>query len=474
LRHYSCVFLFRTIQLDNFETVGQRTLNFFFNENIMKIINRLMSSYKSPYPVVMVITMLVSQLTTQIKSCSAQTGNFSGKYENLVNDENIHTVMLHHEDSALTLPVMDLNSGKKLELHFDDLSQQQRSFSYTLIHCNSRWEPSPLEQQEYLDGFGSGRIEKITHSFNTTCDYFHYCLVFPVEEAMPKISGNYALLVYENNDPENPVLIRQCHFTESLIALDATIRQPSGEKYATGQEIEISLNLNGYTINDPARDITILIRQNRNNQTDQRITKPRFVGPSAINYGGNNEIVFDGGNEFRYFDIKSMKYEAEHISRIDFQPPYYHVFLKEGESRAFDPYFTQPDINGRFYISRERSQDRHTEADYVQVNFLLKAQIPFTDGEICITGELTDGSVKDKGRMSYSSEQRQYEKVLLLKQGFYNYLFGYLPENSGIIDMGYLEGNHYETVNDYAFFVYHYDSSWDYDRLIAVKQMQSK
>jgi hypothetical protein len=437
----------------------------------MKIISNIK---RILYFVVILVTIPVSQLTTGLKSCSAQTGSFSGKYTNRVNDESINTVLLYKEGLDLTLPVINLNSGEKLELHFDDLSRQQRSFSYTLIHCTSQWEPSPLEQQEYLDGFGSGRIEKISPSFNTTCDYFHHCLVFPVEEAYPRISGNFALVVYEHNDPEDVVLIRQFYVNEPLVTLDATIRQPAGEKYATGQEIEFSLNHEGYSIVDPARDITIMIRQNGSSMTVQKITKPRFVGPATISYGGNNEIVFDGGNEFRYFDIKSMKYEAEYITSIDFQQPYYHVFLKSGESRAFDPYFTQQDLNGRFYVEREGSQDKHTEADYVFVHFLLTAQIPYTDGEIYITGELTDGSAKDKGRMSFNSEQRQYEKVLLLKQGYYNYMFGYRPEGSEITDPGYLEGNHYETGNDYVFFVYHYDSSWDYDRLIAVKQMQSR
>jgi len=30
--------------------------------------------------------------------------------------------------------------------------------------------------------------------------------------------------------------------------------------------------------------------------------------------------------------------------------------------------------------------------------------------------------------------------------------------------MGYLEGNHYETENEYTFLVYHSDPAWDYDR----------
>ncbi|MBN2763732.1 MAG: DUF5103 domain-containing protein, partial [Bacteroidales bacterium] len=387
---------------------------------------------------------------------------------------NIKTIILHKEGTPLTLPAINLNAGEKLELHFDDLSAQQRSFSYTLIHCNKEWEQSALEQQEYLDGYGSGRIEITSTSFNTTYNYFHHSIVFPVEEAYPRISGNYALVVYENDNPEDVVLVRQFYVHESLVTVEASCIQPSGEKYGTGQEIECSLNHEGYSIINPDSDITILIRQNMNSRSDIKITKPRFIGPATINYGGRNEIIFDGGNEFRYFDIKSMKYEAENITSIDFQKPYYHVFLKTGESRAFDPYFTQQDINGRFYIETEGSEDRHKEADYVVVHFSLSAQIPFTDGEVYITGALCEGFPEDDFRMSFNPDKRQYEKALLLKQGFYNYMFVYCPKGSETCDMGYLEGNHYETANEYVVFVYHYDSSWDYDRLIAIKQFRSK
>lgn len=440
----------------------------------MKIISIMRYVKLGSLPVIMMATLLVNQLTTQINSCSAQTGNFFASYENRVNDENIRTVLLFREGADLTPPVINLNSGDRLELHFDDLSLQPRSFSYTLVHCNHQWQASRLEQQEYLEGYGSGRIDKVSPSFNTTCDYFHYHLVFPLAEAKPLVSGNYALLVYENDDPGNPVLVRRFYLTESAVTLDAVIRQPAGENFATGQEIEFSIRHEGYTILNPSGDVHIRIQQNGNSRADRILSKPRFIGPATLTYGGNSEIVMDGGNEFRYFDIKSMKYEAENINRIDFQPPFHHVYLNKGEPRAYDPYFTRQDLNGRYYVEMEKSQDRHTEADYVVVHFALNAQTPFTGGEIYIAGDLSDWSMRNPYRMTWDPGQRQYEKNLLLKQGYYNYLYVYLPEGSEAPDPGYLEGNHYETVNDYAFFVYHYDSSWDYDRLIAFKQMQSR
>jgi hypothetical protein len=110
----------------------------------------------------------------------------------------------------------------------------------------------------------------------------------------------------------------------------------------------------------------------------------------------------------------------------------------------------------------------------VYVHFQMPAQLPYSDAEIYIFGALTDWSAADAYRMSYNTGLRCYENVLLLKQGFYNYLYAYRQNGSTLLDTVYLEGSHYETENEYIFLVYHSDPARDYDRLIAVKQMNSK
>ncbi len=103
----------------------------------------------------------------------------------------------------------------------------------------------------------------------------------------------------------------------------------------------------------------------------------------------------------------------------------------------------------------------------------MPAQLPYTDADIFIFGALSGWSAGDAYRMSYNTSLRCYEKVLLLKQGFYNYMYAYCQTGSLLPDMGYLEGNHYETENEYTFLVYHSDPAWDYDRLITVHQIRS-
>ena len=103
----------------------------------------------------------------------------------------------------------------------------------------------------------------------------------------------------------------------------------------------------------------------------------------------------------------------------------------------------------------------------------MPAQIPYTGGTLHIFGGLADWSAPDACRMSYNPERRAYENTLLLKQGFYNYIYAYIPDGSAVPDAGYLEGHHYETGNRYTIRVYHSERSRDYDRRIAVRQIRS-
>ena len=78
--------------------------------------------------------------------------------------------------------------------------------------------------------------------------------------------------------------------------------------------------------------------------------------------------------------------------------------------------------------------------------------------------------------MTYNPQTKAYEKDLLLKQGGYNYLYAVVPygntstalnKNNNTKVMGTIEGNAWETENEYAIYVYHRPFGSRYDKLIA-------
>jgi hypothetical protein len=69
--------------------------------------------------------------------------------------------------------------------------------------------------------------------------------------------------------------------------------------------------------------------------------------------------------------------------------------------------------------------------------------------------------------MSYNSSLKAYEKLILLKQGYYNYMYMVVDENDRIGDITALEGNHAEASNEFAIFAYHYNINLGYDRVVG-------
>lgn len=55
--------------------------------------------------------------------------------------QNIHSVKLHTAGNQLGYPVIRLNGGDQLELHFDDLDADVKYYSYTFVLCNADWTP---------------------------------------------------------------------------------------------------------------------------------------------------------------------------------------------------------------------------------------------------------------------------------------------------------------------------------------------
>jgi hypothetical protein len=95
------------------------------------------------------------------------------------------------------------------------------------------------------------------------------------------------------------------------------------------------------------------------------------------------------------------------------------------------------------------------------------------EGDVYIYGALVDWNLTENNKMTYNFDNRAYEKTLLLKQGYYNYEYVFVRENSTYADNIFFEGSHYETENDYIIFVYHKDNTIKYEKLIGVKYMNS-
>ena len=376
---------------------------------------------------------------------------------------------MHREGWDLSYPILELNSDQELIFSFDYLENDIQNLYYSFIHCNSNWEPSSLFPTEYLDGFTENQIHDYNYSFNTSVRYIHYELILPNEYVRFKISGNYLLHVYRNNDPEDIVISQRFAVSENRVGITVNPKRPSFTiNRDSGQEIDFSISYKGYLVKNPYQDIHVTICQN--NRWDNAITdlKPSFLRDQALIYDYTEENIFKGGSEFRYFDFKSFRFQSEYIKAIDFRDEFYHVALQPDQLRVSGSYFFHEDLNGRFYVDVQEQTNRKIDADYAFVYFTLPYRFPLENGHVYVFGGLTNWEWNERNRMIYNQETGSYELSMLLKQGFYNYEYVFVSEQNGIVDNSYFESNHYETENDYLIYIYHHDHAFRYEKLIGV------
>ena len=75
--------------------------------------------------------------------------------------------------------------------------------------------------------------------------------------------------------------------------------------------------------------------------------------------------------------------------------------------------------------------------------------------------------------MKYNYNLKAYEAQLQLKQGYYTYEYVFVEDGHRVFDTSVLEGDFYETENDYTIFVYYYKPGNRYDELIGVETYNS-
>jgi hypothetical protein len=406
----------------------------------------------------------------------AQTPDSANYLEvsNKIFNTNIKTVLFHREGWEMSPPVIKLNTEEKLKLSFDDLAADQKDFAFTITHCDADWKPSGLDPNEYIEGYASDNIIDYKFSLNTVVPYTHYELIFPTEYLQPKLSGSYVLKVYDE-DTDSIYFTRRFFIDEHKVTVDGKIKQASGfEDRNYKQEVDFSIDTKNYKIANPYQDIKVIVIQN--GRWDNRITdlKPKMMVNDKLDYDYDRENVFQGGNEFRSVDIKSLKYNTENIASIKSDFDSYDVYTRDSQRRTFQVYKTEPDINGQMKIKTEDGITTEIEAEYVTVHFFLPYEAPMIDADMFIIGQMTDWQYDDESKMSYNFKRKGYEKSLLLKQGYYNFLYVLRYFNQMAGDESFIEGTHAETENGYSIFIYHRESGSAYDKLICVKYINSR
>jgi hypothetical protein len=394
-------------------------------------------------------------------------------YPDAVFNENIKTARIFKADREISYPVSHFDDETPLLLTFDELSKTAKNYSYNIIHCDADWKQSRLTTHEYMDGFAVNYIRNYEYSFSTLIPYVHYSVSIPNEDIRLKVSGNYAIIVFEDGREDEPILCLRFSIVESLAVISAAANRARQTAYQNEwQQIDFTVRTVNYPVDNAHQDIKIVILQNGQWHNALTGLKPLFIRQNELDYRHEKATLFPAANEYRPLDLKSINYTSTRMSAIEFERPTYHFLPYADESRLTGRYLYYEDFNGGYVVQSEKAKNPDTEADYVYVHFKLRMNQPL-DGRVYVLGAFCNYACTPDNLMTYNSAAGQYEARLLLKQGYYNYRYALLPFKTPVVDAALLEGNFYDTENNYIIYVYHRGRSSRYDRLIGISVINS-
>ena len=140
-------------------------------------------------------TIIILLFFSSCLSLSAQVMHDS------IGTEFIRTVQFSLAGSETQPPVLPLDGPQRLQLSFDELSDESHTFRYRITHCDANWRPDGLEPYQYLDGFEEGYINDFESSFTTLMPYMHYTCQLPATYTRFLLSGNYLLTITPEDNP---------------------------------------------------------------------------------------------------------------------------------------------------------------------------------------------------------------------------------------------------------------------------------
>jgi hypothetical protein len=387
-------------------------------------------------------------------------------YENKIYQPNIKTVECYNTQKEQSIPIITLNSNEQLSLSFDDLNGGSKIYWYAIEHCTSDWKPSRLSTMDFLESLSDDRIQDFKYSFGTLQKYTHYQLRLPNAQIKPKISGNYLLKVYEDGNLNKPVLSQRFFMVENIVNVAAEV-VPSQQVSLRMSNQKLNFKVfHKIAIPNAYTDVKAVVMQNADPLTAFVNTKPSFIKPGSLVYNDLNSNDFPGGNEYRKFDTRSLRYKAENVQDI-IKDSIINVILFADPVANKAKYSNLIDENGAFFIRNNEGREPATDADYAGVAFTLNSAPPTKNGEVYVVGRFNDYTLNERNKLSYDSGKKRYVGNMSLKQGLYDYKYVWLDKETGRTDPTVFEASFFETENTYQVFIYYRKPGSRWEELIG-------
>ena len=366
---------------------------------------------------------------------------------NKVYSPRIHALTSIVNGDWMNRPVMTLGSNDRLRIGFDEMSHNYHRLIYRLEHCEADWTVSEeLFESDWMEGFNGNPIEDYQNSINTTVLYTHYQLTIPNDRCRLKMSGNYRLTVYDEDEGDERLLEVEFYVVNPVMDIGLTASTNTDiDHNVSHQQINMTVLYNGVRITNTDEQLYTVVMQNWREDNARHNLRPTYINSNGLAWEHNRQLIFDAGNEYHKYEVLDVSHTTMGLDRIEWDGHHFQAYPFTATVRR--NYLTDVDADGAFCIrNSDRSESDYT-CDYVWINYTLQA--PY-QGDIYIQGHWTDNADREVYKMGYDAPHGTYYAKLLQKQGYYSYQFltaeGKVPPS---------EGNFYQTENRYQALVYY-------------------
>ncbi|HEX8562402.1 MAG TPA: DUF5103 domain-containing protein [Flavobacterium sp.] len=376
---------------------------------------------------------------------------------------NIKTVTFV-QNGQNSIPLFSLTDS--FQLQFDDLFGNEANYYYEIVHCDYDWRPSQLSKSEYLSGFDNIRIQNYVNSFNTLQIYSHYTLALPNRQTQFRVSGNYIIRILDED--RQVAFSRKFILYEDLVSVPVQVRRARNLSVINEmQNLDFAVQSPNLLFQNPLRNVKVLLMQNGRFDNAIMNVKPQYTIGNDLIYKYDTETQFFAGNEFLYFENKDIRASGNNVNFVDSGGGIYNSHLYMNEARGQRLYTFNPDINGNFIVLNINAEKNEVEADYAWVFFTLSAPALYGKKDIYINGMFNNYARTAEYKMDYNAGRGVYEKAIMIKQGFTNYQFVVADANANIDPANAIDGNFYQTENNYFVVAYYRDNNGRFDRVIG-------
>lgn len=363
-------------------------------------------------------------------------------------------------------PVMELGSRDVLHIGFDELSHDSHRYICHLTRCEADWsETTDVFESDWLQGFNDFPLDDYQNSLNTTVNYTHYEFTIPNSQCMIRMSGNYRLSIFDEDNGHEKILDAEFYVVEPVVNIGLNLTTNTDiDVNKSHQQVSINLEYKDLNVIRPDDEIYTVVMQNWNEQTARLNPAPQYTYHQGLRWEHQRELIFDAGNEYHKFEVLDVSHPTMGIDRIGWDGKRYQAFPFTTTVRR--NYLTDESANGAFYIRNSNRSEIAYTCDYVWVNYTLEA--PYS-GEIFLQGQWTNNADATAYQMQYDANSQCYIAQVMQKQGYYSYQ--YVDKDGRTAPT---EGNFFQTRNKYQVLVYYKglgDRTW---RLVGYRGLVAR